>query len=150
MIGYVLSGLVAAALAITFRIVSEAIIEAKQQDSIITTVLGIVQHWKWQWTTMTLVTTVTTAYLADNRANEWVAVQWQPWIEGLVQGLVTALAMGLTLWLLTDSGADTSHLLWRLPVSFVLGFILGYILPTWYRRALREQACKDDTFPFNH
>ena len=147
MAGYLLSGIGAAALSLPFSLVITIIRVYSEAHDVPSIINSVALKWHWQWAIISFVTAATTAWLADNRANEWVATHWQPRIEGLVQGLMTTVATAVTLSMIVDSRVSAPQVtlgpVWfliRVLTSFVLGFIIGFLVPNWYRRAASEPS----------
>lgn len=92
----------------------------------------------WPWTLMTFATTVVTAWLTDNRPSAtWPAPRLR-WLEGLgVAAVLILTAWGVHL-LLGESIAGV-QLLSRVLRAGVIGFSIGFLVPTWYRDAPRRR-----------
>jgi hypothetical protein len=93
----------------------------------------------------------TTAYLADNRpAGSWT--RWRlRWIEGALQ---SAIAIIITLFVrlcLTNTVGNEGSVpgLGFVGMSGVVGFLMGVLVPTWYRESPR-QSRSSDIVPKDH
>lgn len=85
------------------------------------------------------------ALLSDDQPTPKVSRARLQWIEGGVQ----ALAAMFSAWLIhewfvsmnSDRVPDLIHLLCK---SGIIGFIIGFFVPTWYRQAPSQQAGGDE------
>jgi hypothetical protein len=98
----------------------------------------------WPWTIMTFAATVLTAWFADDRPSaRWSASRLR-WGEGLGQAALMAATAWLVHSLLRETGGRLPVLENVLLLSAAIGFGIGYLVPTWYRRAphRREDAAE--------
>ncbi|MGH7233076.1 MAG: hypothetical protein ACREJU_17215 [Nitrospiraceae bacterium] len=84
---------------------------------------------------------VMTAALADNQPPAWLLpCPWVlRWLEGALNGVVSMFAGWLFHLLLADIGRPQSAmpaLHSTLMITGCIGFVIGTIVPTWYRRAV--------------
>jgi hypothetical protein len=134
---YLLSALLASgtglAISFMFRLVTlQAFPKAWQQFS-----------QTWPWTLMTFATAFLTAWLTDNRPT----ARWTAWRLRWVEGLGQALLMMGTVWvvhLLLGNASSPVPPLARLLHSGVIGFGIGFLVPTWYREAPRRREEEAD------
>jgi hypothetical protein len=103
----------------------------------------------YPWSLSTLATTVTMGVLIDNQ----VFPRWARWqqrvFEGLTQGLVmTSISYLVHCWLVERMAqVITVPANYRVPdlnqvmiMAGIIGFVLGYCIPTWCREAPRSRA----------
>ena len=99
----------------------------------------------WPWIIMTFATTVLTAWLADDRPSaRWPASRLR-WLEGFGQAALMAGMAWFVHELLRESGGRLPALENMLVLSAAIGFGIGFLVPTWYRRAphRRENSVED-------
>jgi hypothetical protein len=95
----------------------------------------------YPWSVMSFVTAATTAFLIDWRQPQWLETRWRRLLEAGIQAAVLVAAAMLVHWWLSDlgsaapGGARIPQLISLIRVTAVIGFVLGYFVPTWYRRA---------------
>jgi hypothetical protein len=104
-------------------------------------------RYTYPWSTLTFVTSVMTGLLIDDLVKPTIFSGRRRYVEGLVQGVATALA-GLLVygWLLQTVTGEVAKILGcALPplpmmviVPGVVGFAIGSTVPTWYREAPRQ------------
>jgi hypothetical protein len=89
----------------------------------------------------------TTAYLADNRPTG----TWTRWIEGALQSAVAIITtLFVHLWLMNTVGNEGPvRSLGLVGMSGVVGFLMGVLVPTWYRESPR-QSRSSDIVPKDH
>lgn len=101
------------------------------------------------WLLMSFSIAIVTAYLSDNRGTEFG--RWQRLVEALIQAVSLVLAAYLThCWLASTNYFEIRHVD---PARFLLnmtafaalnGFALGFLVPTWYRKATRASSEEND------
>jgi hypothetical protein len=99
----------------------------------------------WPWAIMTFATTVLAAWLTDDRPSaRWPASRLR-WLEGLGQAGLMAGTAWVVHALLLESGGRAPALENMLALSAAIGFGIGFLVPTWYRRAphRREHSPED-------
>lgn len=106
----------------------------------------------YPWLAMSFVCTVTLAFLIDWQHPKWIKEKWQRVADGIVQAAALVGAVFLVHWWLAGL-VNTAKFDGHLPdivqvirLSAVIGSVLGYLVPTWYRRSARfeaEQAMMD-------
>ncbi len=110
-------------------------------------------RYTYPWFTLTFVTSVMTGLLIDNLIKPTISDKRRRYVEGLVQGVATALA-GLLVygWLLQTATSEVAKSLGcfvpPLPMMILLpgvvGFAIGSTVPTWYREAPRQIVTLED------
>jgi hypothetical protein len=99
----------------------------------------------WPWTIMTFATTILTAWLAGDRPSaRWPAFRLR-WLEGVGQAALMVGTASLVHALLLESGGRVPALESMLLLSAAIGFGIGFLVPTWYRRVphRRESPSED-------
>jgi hypothetical protein len=94
---------------------------------------------RYPWGLLTFATAAAIAFNIDNGSNRFGNMQ--RWVEAGIQALVMAIAAYLAYaWLLEldPQRMQRAALNWQMLVflSAVNGFLLGYLVPTWYRGTL--------------
>lgn len=150
-IGYMASGLLAISASIFISLFFKALIFASDPE-----VNGIntpfSKAWEnfttdsYPWLIMSFVTAVTTAFLIDWRHPRWLRERWQRITEAGIQAIMLVIAAMLVHWWLTDLSVH-EQFSGRVPdlgsvlrVSSIIGFVLGYFVPTWYRDTTVERT----------
>lgn len=93
----------------------------------------------------------TTAYLADNRPTGTWTRRRLRWIEGFLQSAVAIITtLFVCLWLTSTVGNEGPVPgLEFIGMSGVVGFLMGVLVPTWYRESPRQsRSC--DIVPKDH
>jgi hypothetical protein len=115
--------------------------------------------WVWQrslltypWLLVSFATALITAIMVDNPHFDRMSQKWQRCLEGLVQGAVMLAVTSVTyVWLserLNDfKGIDLRYLKYPGPrlipiivMGAVIGFVIGFFIPTWYRRHQKQST----------
>ena len=140
--GYLLSGIGAVLISIPIGLIFKTLIYSK---GVLNLTDAAVKAWdiffsvEYPWMFMAFATAIVTAFLIDFRPPQGLPAKWHRWLEAAMQAAVTALAALLVHWwlgdLATKHGEKTPPLISVLIVSATVGFALGFIVPTWYRRA---------------
>jgi hypothetical protein len=95
----------------------------------------------WSWSLLSFVTCLVTTFHADNRSGvRWGRVDLR-WIEGASQACATAVAASVVYFLLSQLNQQCQGAscrppppLWRMLLNGgVIGFVIGTLVPTWYR-----------------
>jgi hypothetical protein len=97
----------------------------------------------WPWQLLTIGTAMATAFNLDNcpeRLRPALGRHLQ-WVEGLGQGLLTG-ALALIPCLLTNLGAERLYL--SLALALLVGGVIGYRVPVWYRRSREQYKQRSD------
>jgi hypothetical protein len=95
----------------------------------------------YPWLLMSFVTATTTAFLTDDRPGRLLTRARLRWAEALGQALVSLVgAVVVYYWLQSIQpppapGRQGPPMLMILTLSTVIGFAIGYFVPTWYREA---------------
>jgi hypothetical protein len=140
---YVVSGLIAVALSqflsLMFNCVIMRSVEAGAQRFL----------FSYPWLLSTFATTIVLGILIDNKQSPRLSRTQQRVIEAFVQGLVMAGVAYMTrLWLMERAEHAASLLAnYRVPdlermmtTAGIIGFILGFCIPTWFREAPRARV----------
>ena len=97
--------------------------------------------YSYPWLSMAFITAVSIAFLSDWTVLKARPVYMRRLLDGVVQGLVLTATAGLVHWWLTGLGMPE-----RLPpfpqllvIAFGIGFVLGFIVPSWYRKSWVEE-----------
>jgi hypothetical protein len=91
------------------------------------------------WVLMTFVTAFVTAWLTDDRPSATLPAARLRWVEGLAQATVTLGTAWVVYGLLQQTNPTrVPPLLGVMSLSGVIGFIIGFCVPTWYRDAPRQ------------
>jgi hypothetical protein len=101
---------------------------------------------RYPWALMSFTTAFFTAWLADDPPAVPAHLRRQRWWEAAVQGAVSiATAVVVLAWLAQVQPPGALPAYYRLPDptsallrAAVIGFIIGYQVPTWYRQAPRD------------
>jgi hypothetical protein len=89
----------------------------------------------WPWTLMTFATAFATAWLTDNRPTpRWPASRLR-WLEGLAQAALMVGVAWIVHILLRETGPQVPPLGDVLLRSGIIGFGIGFLVPTWHRDA---------------
>ncbi len=120
---YVLAGAAAAACASVISILYNGIAEGGLTPGLSGFLGG-----KFWWTVIPMVTAIATSYMTDNRVDERTQHRLR-WQEGALQACCTALGAGFATYMMGMGGRAAIPIV----ISGVLGFLIGYLVPTWYR-----------------
>lgn len=141
-IGYLLSGIAAVVLGIPISLIFKTLIYSKGDPNLIAAASIAWDQFvsvSYPWMFMAFATAIITAFIIDFEPPEKLPAKWTRWLEAAMQAAATALASLLVHWWLgefaTKSGAKVPPQFSVLIVSATVGFVLGFIVPTWYRRA---------------
>jgi hypothetical protein len=97
---------------------------------------------KFPWLFMTFLTAAGTAYLADDRPGPRLTSARLRWLEAGT--LATAAAVGSVVvwyWLAQTGGLPRHmHFGWHVARAWVLGFTVGFLIPTWSRESRQPRA----------
>ncbi len=90
----------------------------------------------YPWALMSFVTAFVTAFMMDNRPTAVLTRTRLRWIEGLAQAFVTCLsAVVVQQWLHAIRPGRAAGSAVTLTLSAIIGFAIGFLVPTWYREA---------------
>jgi len=133
---YFVAGILAAVTSLVISFIFHFMYEADLQKAW----TGIAM--RYPWALMSFSTAFAMAFLTDNESKgdtRWHGLS-QRVIEGLILGCVLVLAATLTILWLKDVANAGPRFDTLLPMSGVVGFLLGYCIPTWYRESLLANA----------
>lgn len=92
----------------------------------------------YPWLTMAFVTAVSTAFLIDWRRPSWIPARLSRFLDGVFQAAFLTMAASLVHWWLSSLSAS-GNFGGRVPDlgtvmrnSAIVGFTLGFFVPTWY------------------
>lgn len=100
----------------------------------------------YPWLIMAFVCTLSLAFLIDWQQPEWIKPKWARVTNGAIQAIILVSAVSLVHWWLAGlASRDSFHgqlppLVQLVRVSTVIGFVLGYFVPAWYRNSARIAA----------
>ena len=97
------------------------------------------------WLVMTFVTAFVTAWLTDNRPGASLPSSWLRWLEGAGQAAVMMGTGYLVHFMLTQTCPQVPPLGRIVLLSGIIGFGIGYLVPTWYRGAPHCAEAEDDS-----
>lgn len=142
---YLLSGIAAVLISIPISLFFKTLIYSKGDPKL---TAAAIMAWKeflsvsYPWMFMAFATAIFTAFLIDFEPPKTVPAKWHRWLEGAMQAGGTALASWFVHWWLVgvSQSQENVPLLFRvLLVSAIVGFVLGFIVPTWYSRAQKAE-----------
>lgn len=94
----------------------------------------------WPWTFMTFVTAFVTAWLTDDRPGVGFPAAGLRWLEGSVQAAMMMGAGWFVRSILNETGGQAAPSLGDvLLLSGIIGFGIGFLVPTWHREAPRRR-----------
>ena len=134
-IGYLLSGIAAVVMGIPISLIFKTLIYSKGDPNLIVAASIAWDQFvsvSYPWMFMAFATAIITAFIIDFEPPEKLPAKWTRWLEAAMQAAATALASLLVHWWLGESAPIWYRVL---IVSATVGFVLGFIVPTWYRRA---------------
>ena len=140
---YILSGFAAVAIAIPISLLFKMLIFFKDEPDL---GLAVTAAWAdftsntYPWMVMAFVTAFMTAFLIDYTPPKRLGAKWRRWTEAAIQAIATTLGVCLVHWWLDsietpDTDIVVPKLTGLLRTSAIVGFILGFVVPTWYRRS---------------
>jgi hypothetical protein len=102
--------------------------------------VGLVLFKSLIWVMLSATTAVVTALLIDDQPRSWARRWGGRWSEGAVQSAATA-AMAFVVYLMLKSynAAPRSPVEMVVLLAAIIGFIIGALIPTWYREAPRRR-----------
>lgn len=145
MAGYVISGLAAVALAIPINLAFKTLILLGETTGDTWALALAWNHFverSYPWMLMAFTSAVTTAFMADNQPSRRLSARHLRWLEGIGQAVVSILAAILVLWWLRDirPEGDLPNTFGVLRNAVIAGFVLGFLVPSWYRRATSRRS----------
>ena len=147
--GYFISGLAAVSIGFPISLFFKTIIFVKGKPGLSE---AINKAWvdcttiSYPWMLMAFVTAVVTGFLIDFKQTEKIPTELRRWFEGTIQAIATLLTAGLVRWWLEGNVPveRVPPLMSVLGISGVVGFVLGFAVPTWYRRS---HVAREDEIP---
>ncbi|HSF30411.1 MAG TPA: hypothetical protein VLK82_08065 [Candidatus Tectomicrobia bacterium] len=103
---------------------------------------------RYPWLFMSFITAFLTACLSDIKATPSLPLRRLRWVQGLTQGSMMMITGWIVhAWLTTTllPPAKVPELLTVLLLSGVIGFGIGFCVPTWYQKAPRQRDPAGDT-----
>lgn len=145
MVFYLVAGFAAVALAVPVSLAFKFFIFSISKEQTMATAFSAAWNdfstRSYPWMLMAFITAFFTAFHADNRPSTKITCQRLRWIEGFAQAAVSLSAAYIVVcWL--DLG---DRLIRVLGTTAVIGFIIGFVVPYWYRDAPRQQETVLDT-----
>lgn len=154
-LGYVLSGLMAVAASMFISLAFKSLLFA-MDPAINGFTAPFLKAWEnfttsaYPWLTMAFVCTVSLAFLIDWSHPKWIRPRWLRIVDALLEAVVLVAAVSLVHWWLSGLVA-MDNFSGRLPalsdltrVAFLIGFVLGYFVPNWYRVSEQHDAEKTE------
>jgi hypothetical protein len=144
---YLLTGFAAVALAVPISLMFKFLIYAISTEHTVGTALP--RAWEdfstrsYPWMLMSFITAFFTAFHTDNKPFWKITSPRLRWFEGIFQAAVNAAAALSVIWWI---GAEK----WSGRLSFVLvtaaaiGFVIGFVVPHWYREATQKGKAVPD------
>ena len=141
---YLLSGMMAVALSIPVSLTFKVLIFAKTSTDVsaLSLVWSDFLNNSYPWLFMAFTTAVVTAFLVDNRPSKRWSENKQRWAEGAVQSIITMLAGLFVHWWRSETLPPEKIIIdpiSLIAITLIIGFILGFHVPHWYRRAPKKQ-----------
>jgi hypothetical protein len=91
---------------------------------------------RYPWFFMSFMMAFVTALLSDDKPTQKLSRSRLQWVEGCAQALTAVFSAWIIHgWLLNIHSDRVPDLIYLLPKSGVIGFIIGFLVPTWYRGA---------------
>ena len=100
----------------------------------------------YPWLFLSFMTAMITAFLVDDRPSTLVPLDRLRWVEAVAQAILTMLSgVVVYYWLRATPGATGVPPLGAIVgLSGVIGFVIGVLVPTWYRSAPREPEAVEE------
>jgi amino acid transporter len=141
-IGYLLSGIAAVVMGIPISLIFKTLIYSKGDPNLIVAASIAWDQFvsvSYPWMFMAFATAIITAFIIDFEPPEKLPAKWTRWLEAAMQAAATALASLLVHWWLGESAPIWYRVL---IVSATVGFVLGFIVPTWSQMADQTASSK--------
>ncbi|MCK5230081.1 MAG: hypothetical protein KAR13_07435 [Desulfobulbaceae bacterium] len=148
MLFYLVAGFAAVALAVPVSLVFKFFIFSISEEQTMAT--AFLSAWNdfsmrsYRWMLMAFITAFFTAFHLDNRPFWKITCSRLRWIEGFVQAAVNLSAAYIVVCWLDDQNLR-DRLICVLGTTAVIGFVIGFVVPHWYRDAPRQQETVLDT-----
>lgn len=139
---YLLVGLLAVVMSIPVSVIFKTFFDiyASSQASIgelFTYAAGNIIDEKWPYKIIIFISAFSLAYLIDN--NPWQKVSIRQWqlIEGSINAVIICAASVFAIWLMKPEivNLDNGKFLLSIFRNSMIGFLIGYLVPHWYRNA---------------
>ncbi|OGW52056.1 MAG: hypothetical protein A2Z50_02905 [Nitrospirae bacterium RBG_19FT_COMBO_42_15] len=140
MLFYLTAGIAAVILAIPINLMFNFIFYITDSEHVVT---AFEKAWiglstRYPYMLLTFITAFGTAINIDNRPFWKITYSVLRWIEGVIQALFNLSAAYIVYLLLNDPTRDLNRLLLT---GALIGFIIGFVVPHWYRTApLRQKT----------
>jgi hypothetical protein len=145
---YLVAGFAAVALAVPislmFKLVIFSISEGQTMATAFPSAWENFSTHSYPWMLMAFITAFFTAFQADNRPFWKITYPRLRWIEGFFQVAVNLFATFIVVAWLDDQDLR-DRLITVLGTNAAIGFVIGFVVPTWYRDASRQQKTFLDT-----
>jgi hypothetical protein len=140
--GYMLSGIAAVVISIPISLIFKTLIYSKGDPNLTQAVRTAWDQFlrvSYPWMFMAFATAIITAFIIDFEPLRGLPGKWHRWLEAAMQAAATVLASCLVLWWLEGIAKYGGRVVPPWPrvliTTAIVGFALGFIVPTWYRRA---------------
>jgi hypothetical protein len=150
---YILTGVAAVCLGIIVNLIFKTLIYVRGPADLFSAIgeaWSDFSKYSYPWMLMAFVTASTTSFLADYGSPEKISDRLWRLLQATIQAVLTAMAGFLILWWLRDIYPETRKVPERiavLSVSLAVGFIIGYIIPHWYRGVhAKESELSEEKF----
>ncbi len=142
--GYLLSGIMAVGVSMIISLLFKTLIFAAA-PGVDGFAPPFVMAWKqfasdsYPWLTVAFVTAVSTAFMIDWQRPGWLPARLCRLVDGALQAVLLMAAGALVHWWLSSLsvagsfGGNVPDIGSVLRLSAIVGFTLGYLVPTWYR-----------------
>jgi hypothetical protein len=89
----------------------------------------------YPWMLTAFVTSAAVSFLLDNRPVYGLTWRQMRWLEGAVLATANVIAAYVVMLWLNDIGGHAPPIEEMLPRAALIGFLIGFIIPAWYRNA---------------
>jgi len=140
-LGYLLSGLMAAASSITISLTFKTLLYSLNKDihgfsAPVSIAWSSFTNSSYPWTLMSFVSAILIAFLADWKLNKSRNATIRRVVDAFIQSVIMMLTVTLVHWWLTDIAAEHIPPYEKLLImSAVIGTVIGFIVPEWYRQS---------------
>jgi hypothetical protein len=154
-VGYLISGIAAVAISIPVSLLFKTLIFFMETPGPSNPFQKAWNHFaesSYPWMLMAFATVLIIGILVDSKQLRQLSENWRRWVEAGLQSIGSMAAALLVHWLLADIGPNADSAPERYRVLFVcgtIGFLIGAIVPSWYRRAhtRKEEEIEDPALP---
>ncbi len=149
--GYLLSGIMAVGVSMVISLLFKTLIFAAA-PGVDGFVPPFVMAWNqfasdsYPWLTMAFITAVSTAFMIDWQRPDWLSERLYRLADGAFQAALLMAAAALVHWWLSSLSVagsfsgDVPDIGSVLRLSAIVGFTLGYLVPTWYRKSAAKRV----------